>query len=69
MLVYLYSVEDKLAEEYGPPFTAKNDAIARRQFKNLSANMQQVEDFELWKLGTFDTESGEINKELEVIAC
>lgn len=51
----LYCVFDKVAEEAGPIFEAKNDAIAQRNFMKLlerTGGMQS--DFVLYSVGKFD---------------
>lgn len=37
-MMHLYVVHDRLAEESGPVFTAKNDDVARRMYQQLIAN-------------------------------
>jgi len=59
MVFELYSIKDRLAEEYGPIFQAKNKAIAERNFNNLVEEKKLDEDeFNLVKVGTFDNETG-----------
>jgi len=66
MIVNLYAVRDRIAEETGPIFMAKNDAIALRQTQQLlrSEQVTDPEDFELWMVGTYDTELMDIQKNL-----
>ena len=54
----LYTVYDVVAEECGPIFEAKNDAIARRQFDNMlqSQRVAYPKDYELHCIGFFDRE-------------
>ena len=58
----VYSVFDKVALEFGPPFCAKNDEVAKRQFNHLVRSQElALGEFELWILGGFDTEKGLTN--------
>lgn len=56
----LYSVYDKVAEEYGAPFIAKNDAIASRLYQVPFKREQELRrtDFRLCYVGKFDAERG-----------
>lgn len=38
MVMRLYAIRDELAEETGPLFEAKNDAVASRKFKMIAEN-------------------------------
>ena len=61
MVFELYSIKDRLAEEYGPIFQAKNKAIAERNFNNLVEDKNLNEDeFNLVKVGNFDNETGRL---------
>lgn len=53
----LYSVKDCVAEEFGPIFQCKNDAVACRMFGNMF-NVKEAKDLSLFSLGFFDTEKG-----------
>nr|UXQ87929.1 MAG: nonstructural protein [Microvirus sp.] len=55
----LYSIKDRLAEEYGPVFQAKNKAIAERNFNNLVEREKLNEDeFSLVLVGHFNNNTG-----------
>lgn len=61
----VYSVRDEVAEEYGPPFLAKNDGVAQRQFLNsfihaIQSKGAQVSDFTLWCIGKYNSLEGEL---------
>lgn len=65
MRVCIYSVRDLVVREYHTPFTAGNDATAVRMFVNGGRNPDagmglNPSDFELWRIGEFDPESGEV---------
>lgn len=55
MIMNLYAIMDTAAEELGPPFQAKNDATARRQYQELQKKSPFPEDFLLVYLGKYET--------------
>jgi len=57
--MYLYTLYDKVAEEAGPLFQAKNDQVAARQSLSILAQVYDPNDFDLLKVGEFST-SGQI---------
>lgn len=73
MKIGLYAMRDNLSG-FLAPFTEVNDQVAMRNFKFTMARENTVynyqpSDFSLYKLGEFDTESGQIDTyPLEVIA-
>lgn len=61
----LYVIFDKVAKESGFPFDAKNDEVALRKFNGFIAQVEKdspssVDEFELRRVGSFDSESCEI---------
>jgi len=46
----LYSIYDKVADEYGPIFEAKNDMVASRGYAGL-VKPDMVHDYELYAVG------------------
>ena len=54
----MYVVFDKVAEESGPIFEAKNDAIALRKFNTMlqSEKVYDQGDYDLFYMGTVDHE-------------
>lgn len=56
----LYAVRDVLAKEFGVPFSAKNDEVATRNVTRelMKAQLFNSADFELWKIGEYDIETG-----------
>ena len=52
----VYSIYDEAANEYGPVFTAKNDAVAKRQFLQLVKSVEYPAEYGLFKVGDFDSE-------------
>lgn len=58
----LYTIFDVAAQEAGPPWSAKNDAVAVRQWQYLMAGdggnkVSHPEDYHLYQIGSFDSES------------
>ena len=60
----MYSVKDVMTERYFAPVMMLNDNEAIRQFKTQVNNQQlwkdNPQDFDLYSLGTFEEETGEI---------
>lgn len=68
MKVNLYSVFDTKMECFHQPFACNNDAVAERAFNDMSKNPQlpygqHPKDYCLYRLGTFDDHSGQIEGE------
>lgn len=59
----VYSVRDALVG-FGFPVPMDNDAVAVRNFGETHKNVGSPEDFSLWKIGSFDTETGTIVSDL-----
>lgn len=59
MKVNIYTIYDKVSEECGPVFQAKNDVVAHRAFKHLILDTPNVDsnDYEIYCLGLFDNET------------
>lgn len=62
----IYSIKDFVAGEFGPIFQAKNDQVAMRQWGNLieSQQIKNQSEYGLFRLGTYDCESGIITSEV-----
>jgi len=57
----IYSIRDNGAEFFIQPFIAPTDAVAQRMFiGSLGDSFPHRQDFALYKIGTFNTESGKI---------
>lgn len=61
MRFFYYSIFDKDAEEYGPLFPAKNDAVAIRGYNQTVASVPDSSSYSLWCLSSFDSESGQFD--------
>lgn len=71
-MMKLYSIKDTKIG-YMAPFIQQNNAVAIRTFKNMRNASQpnavntNPEDKELWELGIYDEETGEIKPNLVFI--
>lgn len=56
----VFSVLDRTAEEFGPPFVAKNEGVALRQFRDLMEKTPPMVrgDFSLYCLAGWDPAIG-----------
>jgi hypothetical protein len=56
----LYSVKDVVAQEFSPPFLAKNDEVALRQFSQFLTSLKGAShsDFKLFQVGFFSLDTG-----------
>lgn len=61
----VYAVRDSLIG-FGLPLLRDNDAVASRSFEYDISNNEiyktRPQDYQLYKLGSFDTETGELEK-------
>ena len=62
----LYSIRDLVARTFLPPYPSQSDDVAKRQFSNLCRNpestiAQNPQDFDLYCLGDFDPDTGQID--------
>lgn len=60
MKINLYSIFDKVAEEFGPLYQAKNDAVAQRNFYMAVKDIDGTQH-DLYRIGSWDTETGLLN--------
>lgn len=68
MKVRTYTIFDSMAKEYGPLFNAKNNEVAKRMFKQfLTKELVSQEDYTLYCVGEFDTESALLDPCKELI--
>lgn len=54
----LYTLYDKVAEQYGPIFQAANNQVAIRSVQNMK--IRAYEDFQLYLVGEWDMIGGEL---------
>lgn len=55
MKMGVYVIYDRIAEEAGPLFTAKSDAVAIRNYRN-SLKEVQASEYRLYAIGEYDSE-------------
>lgn len=74
MKINLYSIKDTKLGKYCQPFTAPNDDIAKRMLAStmLDNNPNNgirnfPEDYQLYKLGKYDEDTGELITETKFI--
>lgn len=56
MEMKLYSVYDKVMKEFAPPFVAKNDDVAVRNYINGAKRIPNINDLQLFCLGVWNSE-------------
>lgn len=61
--IYLYSIYDSVAEEYGPIFEAGNNSVALRAKKGLlkQVDPSMLDEFNLFCVGEYEIVEGKIN--------
>lgn len=75
MKVSMFAIYDKKANSFQSPFTAVSPGVAERMVREEMSEdallmRRHSEDFQLWSLGSFDTESGNIEPNLShLVAC
>lgn len=63
MLVKMFTMRDRKSAMYGNPFVSHNEQTAKRDFNafcRLPENQYLSGDMELYSLGTFDSDTGEL---------
>lgn len=68
MKLSLYSLYDRIGQEYGPLFADRNDAAAIRVTRNSLEKSPFPQDFSLRCVGAVDTTTGEITP-LSPVLC
>lgn len=61
MKMQLYTIFDLVAEESGPIFEAKNDAVSLRKYNlNIQKDGINTAEFKLYRVGEIDHDTNEI---------
>lgn len=62
--MYLYSVYDKVSEQYAPPFVSSTDKAAVRMFDSMlkGGKITYADDLVLYRFADFDAEHCQITK-------
>lgn len=70
MNMKMYSIKDEL-NGYTTPIPIPNDEVAKRYFKEQVMTNPTIknskEDFSIWRMGTFNTETGKYENEVPVL--
>lgn len=72
MTSYIYAIKDEKSG-FDKVFTSLNDAYANREFMIVVKDDQSLfnkypHDFSLWRIGSFDSKTGEVEKDLYTVA-
>lgn len=68
MIYPIYSINDALIG-FQSPTIMNNDAFAMRSFKESFDGVKNPQDYSLWKIGSFDTDTGELISCVPEIVC
>ena len=68
MIYPIYAINDALVG-FQSPTLMNNDAFAMRSFSESFADVKSPQDYALFKIGMFDTETGEIIPEVPSVIC
>lgn len=60
MIMKLYVIQDKIAEESGPIFEAKNDGVAFRKYQKTINEVGNSDEYALYCVGEIDHENNVI---------
>ena len=65
----VYSIHDVASKAYAQPFTQQADGEAARTFTDIAIDPQSKigkfpKDYTLWRIGTFETNSGMLKEEI-----
>lgn len=55
MVMGLYSLYDRVADEFGPPYTAPNDGVAIRMTKQMLSKSDYPNDYWLYIICQYET--------------
>lgn len=68
MIYSIYSVKDVVSGSFTDILPFSNEAMAIRYFKGLCSESKIKNDLQLYKLGTYNIETGDIVSSVEFIA-
>ena len=70
MTLKMYAIKDEL-NGFAPPIPMANVEVAKRYFREMlqGNNTMKIEpkDFSIWAMGTFNTETGEMTTEVNLL--
>ena len=64
MKTEIYVIYDKVAQESGPIFEAKNEAVAQRQFVRVVGQAPDPDDFRLLRIGVMEHDTSVVTLEV-----
>ena len=65
----IYSIKDTKGSEFAPPFISRTDLSAIRSFQEMihGGKIVYADDFELYRIGSFDIDTGIIVPETPIL--
>lgn len=61
MTYNIYTIYDKVSQECGPVFQAKNFGVAKRYVEDMVKNNPiKLDEYTLYQIGSYDTETGKL---------
>lgn len=74
MIINVYAIKDKVADQFGNIFCDQSDVLATRGFSyavNLKDGMMSFrpDDYDLYRLGQYDSNKGEISPISPKLIC
>lgn len=67
MIMFVYSIKDVVSGLFGNLVLLSNDQLAKRTFKGICEDSKIAKDLQLYKIGSFNTETGEFVNKIEFI--
>lgn len=67
MLFQMYSVKDIVSAQFSNVEMFANEQVAKRWFNNLLKESKIASDLQLYKVGTFNIQSGEVIADFEFV--
>ena len=66
MKLFMFSIYDKVAHVFDKPFVAVNHQTAIRAYENALGDNQNLIDYDLYVIGEFDDQTGDIRETCNV---
>lgn len=61
MTFNIYTIYDKVSQECGPVFQAKNFGVAKRYVEDMVKNNPiKLDEYSLYQIGSYETETGKL---------
>lgn len=68
--INVYAIYDRKGKRFDTPYFAHSDLFARRRYELMSKEgplNEWPEDFELWSIGTFDVQKGNLTENIYLV--